>query len=460
MKAVDRSRLPELGPDPVFRFPAVERQTLGNGLRVWTVEHRDVPVVAMVLLLATGAAEDPDERSGVAALTADMLDEGSGERSALDIESAFARLGTQLDTEIGADLTLLSALTLSRFRDETLSLVADVVRRPRIAEEDFARVRELRLNRLLQLNDMPSAVADRTLTRLLYPGHPYGHLPIGSPASLRACTVADVREFHRRAWKPWRLTLILVGDASHADLLGAAERAFGDWSPAPDEEDGWSPREVTVPLPRTSPLVALVHRPGAAQSELRVGQVSVPRHTPDYHALILLNAILGGQFVSRLNMNLREQKGYTYGVRSGFDFRKGPGPFLVQAAVQTRATAHAVQETLDEIAAIGGSRPPTPEEMELARLSVTRGYPRNFETAGQIARGLVQLALFGLADDTFERFVPCVEQQGVADVTAAAGRLNPGQMVITAVGDREQIFGGLAGLGLGEPQILEADQDP
>ncbi len=455
MSRVDRSRLPAPAPDPPFRFPAVERRRLSNGLAVWTVEHREVPVVAMLLLLSSGAAEDPDDRPGLAALTADMLDEGSGERSALDLEAAFARLGAQFDTEIGPDATLLSALALARRRDDILALMADVARRPRLADEDFARVRDLRLNRLLQLRDLPAAVADRTLTRLLYQGHPYGHLPIGTAPSLRATGVDEVRRFHARVWKPCRMTLIMAGDGTHDELFESAERAFGDWRPPADEEDGFVPRAVDTAPARTSPVVALVPRQGAAQSEIRLGQVAVPRRTPDYHALILGNAILGGQFVSRLNMNLREQKGYTYGVRSGFDFRQGPGPFLVQAAVQTQATADAVRETLAEIAALRTTRPPTPEEMELARLSVTRGYPRNFETAGQVARGLVQLALYGLADDTFEQFVPCVERVTAEEVIAAAGRLDLRRMVVAVVGDREQVLPGLEALGLGEPQVLE-----
>ena len=455
MSPVDRSRLPAPGPEPPFRFPAVERRQLANGLRVWTVEHREVPVLAALLLLSNGAAEDPDERPGLAALTADMLDEGSGDRSALELEAAFARLGAQFDTEIGPDATLLSVLTLARRRDQVFELLADVVRRPRLAEEDFVRVRDLRLNRLLQLRDLPAAVADRTLTGLLYPGHPYGHQPIGTAPSLRGSTIDEVRSFHARAWKPWRMTLIMAGDLSHDEQMAAAERAFGDWRPAGDDQDGFAPREVNGVPARSAPIVAFVHREAAAQSEIRVGQVAVPRRTPDYHALVLLNAVLGGQFVSRLNMNLREEKGYTYGVRSGFDFRQGPGPFLVQAAVQTPATADAVQETLAEISALGATRPPGAEEMELARLSVTRGYPRNFETAGQVARGLVQLALYRLADDTFERFVPSMDRVTAEEVIAAAGRLDLNRMVVTVVGDRERAFHGLSGLGLGEPQLLE-----
>ncbi len=455
MTSVDRSRLPLPGPDPTFRIPEVRRFTLANGLRVWTVEQREVPVVSYLLLLASGASADPENRPGLAALTADLMDEGSGDRSAIDIEDALARMGAQLETEVGSDATVLSLLTLGRFRDEALALLADVATRPRLAESDFTRLRDLRLTRLMQLRDLPPAVADRTLTRLLYPAHPYGHLPMGTAEGLREVTIEEVRAHHACAWRPSRLTLIAVGDASHDELLASADRAFGGWAPA--SINGRPSRPSLGPEdrpPAVGPLVAIVDRPGAAQSEVRIGQVALPRQTPDYHALLVLNAILGGQFVSRLNMNLREDKGYTYGARSGFEFRLAPGPFVVQVAVQTSVTADAVREALDEIEAIGGARPATPEELDLARSALTRGYPRNFETAGQVARSLAQLALYGLPEDTFEQFVPGVAEVGIAEVTAGARRLDRSRMVVAIVGDRDRVSEGLAGLGLGDPTIV------
>lgn len=457
MTAIDRSRLPRPGADPAFRFPHVIRHTLANGLRVWTAEHRDVPVLSFILVLSSGAADDPPGRYGLASLTADMLDEGSGSRSALDIEDALSRLGAQLDTEVGSDASVVSLLTLSRFRDPALALLSDIVARPRLAEEDFERVRELRLTRLKQLRDLAPVVADRLLTRLLYPDHPYGHMPLGIAATLRAATVDAVREFHARAWRPSRMTLVAVGDDTHDELLRAVERALGWWTPEELMNDGNGAARLAAPAAAAARL-AILDRPGAAQSELRVGQVAVPRQTPDYHALLVLNAILGGQFVSRLNMNLREDKGYTYGARSGFDFRRSNGPFVVQAAVQTGATAESVQEVLAEVGAIGGSRPATNEEVELARSSLTRGYPRNFETAGQVARGLAQLALYGLPDDTFERFVPSVNAVDAAAVTKAAERIAPSRMTVAVVGDREVVEPSLARLGLGAPEVMEHEE--
>jgi predicted Zn-dependent peptidase len=210
--------------------------------------------------------------------------------------------------------------------------------------------------------------------------------------------------------------------------------------------------------PPPSARVSLVHRPGAAQSELRIGHVSVPRSTPDYHALLVLNLVLGGQFVSRVNMNLREDKGYTYGARTSFDFRRGPGPFVLQASVQSDATAAAVRESLRELTAIRGDRPVTREELELGRAGLTRGYPRNFETADQLGRAAAQLALYGLPDDYFTTFVPRVLALSEHDVTEVAQKhIDPSRLATIIVGDRDTAGPGLGELGLGE--MVEASLD-
>lgn len=464
MSPVDRSRLPVPSPAPAPRFPAVARRRLSNGLGACAVEHRGVPVVSFALLVSAGAAADPFDKPGLAALTADMLDEGSGSRSALDIEDALSSLGAQFETEVGSDATVLSLLTLPRFADQALALLRDIAARPNLSAGDFDRVRELRVNRVRQMRNVAPAIADLALARLLYPGHPYGRLPIGTMEGLESAGVGDVIDFHRQVWRPSLVTIVAAGDATCDELFDAVERAFGGWTePAADEARSLTlaPGVTTLPPP-SGPAVplAIVDRPGAAQSEIRVGQVGVARLTPDYAALLVLSMILGGQFVSRLNLNLREDKGYTYGVRSGFEFRRAPGPFVVQTAVQTGVTADAVREVLDELRAIVGTRPATAAEIDLAKAALTRGYPRSFETAGQIARGLAQITLYELPDDTLERFVPLIHGVTAGDIADAARRLDPDRMTVAIVGDREQVAPGLAALGLGEPMPLSAEAEP
>ena len=445
----DRTRLPEPGPARAFALPAVEKSTLPNGLRVWTVRHDQVPVVSFVLLVARGASADPVGKDGLAAITADMLDEGSGDRSAIQIHEALGRLGAQFDTDIGADATALSVTALSRVADRTLELMADVVARPSLRENDFERVRQLRLHRLKQMRDSASAVADRAFLRLLYGDDPYGHTPIGDEASLTALTIDDVRAFHARAIAPGAATLLAVGDCTHDEIVRHAEQVLGGWS-------GEGGADVASTAPSESPVrLAIVPRPKAPQSELRIGHVAVARSTPDYHALALANAILGGQFVSRINLNLREDKGFTYGARTSFEFRRRPGPFVLQVGVQTAATARAIEESIGEIAGIRGPRPVTNEELSFGIAALTRGYARNFETADQISRAVMQIALYGLPDDYYATFVGDVERVTRDEVSRVMTRhVDPARLTVLIVGDLDVVGRDLVGLGLGEPIVM------
>lgn len=447
--AVDRSRLPALGPDPGFGFPKIRRGALANGMAVWTIEHRAVPLVSFLVLLPAGSAADPANRPGLAALTSDMLDEGCGDLNAIELHAALGRIGAHLDSEIGSDATILTLTSLSRYAERGVAMLADMFIRPRLDQRDFDRVRELRLNRLVQMRDMGPALADRAFAQLLYPSHPYGHLPLGSEGSLRAMLLREVSAFHHEQFMPARMTVVAAGDAPHAELAALVERAFGGWAHAPGATP---PAERTIDQAPPAPAnrLALLHRPGAAQSELRIGHVAVSRSTPDYHALLVLNMVLGGQFVSRINMNLREDKGYTYGVRTSFDFRRGPGPFALAASVGSEVTVEAILEALSEIRAIRGDRPVTREELETGRAALTRGYPRNFETAEQISRGAAQLALYGLADDYFTTFVPKVLAVDEAAVTRAAeAHIDPARLLTVIVGDRERVGPSLPRLELG-----------
>jgi zinc protease len=458
--AVDRSFLPRPGAEPPFVFPEIRRHRLANDVDVWTAEHRDVPLVSTLVLIRSGAAFDPPDRHGLAALTGDLLDEGCGDLDALGLHDKLGRLGAQLETEVGADATLLGLTSLDRFAKDALALLAEMLTRPRFAEADFERVRDLRVNRLLQLREMPPAVAERTFLRLIYGDHPYGHLPIGTAESLRKLVAGEAAAFHRQMYHPSRASLIAVGNASHEQLFDLIAGAFEGWR---TEGTHAYPDPAALPVaPATSSgdRIFVVSRPGAPQSELRVGHLGVSRSSPDYHALVTLNLVLGGQFVSRINTNLRERKGYTYGARTTFDFRRGPGPFVLHASVQSEATTDAVREALGELQAIRHDRPVTDDELTLGRAAVTRGYPRNFETAEQIARAIAQLALYDLPQDYFTQFVPTVMALTPGDLTrAAADHIHPDRLVAVVVGDPEKIGTSLAEAGLGVPAMSTLEDE-
>ena len=456
--AVDRKRLPSLGADPAFTFPAPRKASLANGLSVWTLEHRGVPAVTLLLLLPVGSSCDQPARAGLASLTGALLDEGSGERSALEVHDALARIGARFDMDVGVDATALRVTTLARFADRAMSLLAEMAIRPRFERDDFARIRDLRLNRLTQLRDVASAVADRAFAGALYAGHPYGHMPSGTEAAVRTITREEVVAFHRDYYRASDATLIVVGAGAHDEWRENAAKAFEGWSAAARRDTPVaqpSPEAAVLPPDATERLV-VVDRPSAAQSELRIGHVAAARSTPDYHALMVLNMVLGGQFASRLNLNLREAKGYTYGARTAFDFRRSRGPFVAQASVQTDATSASIREVLAEIRAIRGDRPVTEDELALAKAALTRGYPRSFETAGQIAHACAQMALHRLPDDSFTQFVPRVMRVDQATVTAVArAHLDPERVSTVIVGDRRAIAPSLAELRLGSPVEIE-----
>jgi predicted Zn-dependent peptidase len=453
MSPIDRSRLPLVGPTPPFQFAAIRKDRLKNQLAVWTAEHRGLPLVSILLVFPSGSAADFEGYEGLAALTADMLDEGSGDRSAIDINAAFARIGAHLDIDVSSDATVLSVSCLSRFATQALELMADCVMRPRLADADFDRIRQLRRTRLMQIRDMASAVADRAFMQLVYGAHPYGHMALGTEEALRQITIEDVRAFHQRIFRPASATLVASGEISPAEFQQMAGDAFGGWMMPPAAS--LADPTLAPPPPEPAHRLALVNKTGAAQAEIRIGEVGVSRSTPDYHPLIVLNMVLGGQFVSRINMKLRQEKGLTYGARTSFDFRRGRGPFMLQTSVQIDGTADAVQDALKEIDAIRSDRPPTSQEVEAAKAALTRGYTRNFETVEQVARAMAQLLLYGLPDNYFDTFAMRVGDVDVEQVRDVAVRhLNPGKLATAIVADAALVGPQLTRAGLGEPAPL------
>ena len=458
MSPVDRSRLPVPVADRPFHFPRIVKRALPNGLELRAVTHRSVPIASVVLLIPGGSSVDPADAHGLVSITAGLIDEGSRGQSALEVADRVARIGAELDVDVGMDAVVVGLTTLDRFLGAGLALVHEIVTEPDLANDDFNRIRNLRLERLRQMKDHAGAMADRAFARVLYGSHPYGHLSLGTEAALNAMTVDATKALHAAMFTPAGATLVVVGDRPEDELLDEAASLFGTWraatSPLAIDRDAALSPPPAVPEVR----LAVVSRPGAAQSELRIGHACAPRSIPDYHVLLILNTILGGDFVSRLNLNLREQKGFTYGVRTGFNLRRGIGPFVLQTSVGTDVTGAALQEAWREIGDIATARPATDLEVAQAFASLSKGYPRGFETAGQVARSVAQLALHGLPDSYFEQFVPKLAQVTAADVTTAARRyLDREKMTTIVVGDLDKIAASLPALGLGPHRVLTID---
>ncbi len=438
-----RSLPPLAGHATAVRFPPIARDQMASGLRVWSLPWTSVPVVTVALLLESGTAQDPAELPGVASLAADLTDEGAGGRDVVALSEAFARLGTHLDVDAGQDATLLTFTTLVRNFDACLALLADVVMRPHLAEADFQRIRELRISRLRQMSSSASATADRAFLEGVFGAHPYGHGTLGTTRTMQSVGVDRVRACHRDMFKAGLATLIVAGDVPAGDVTAAARRHFGDWTGTPDL--GASPLPLAV---ASAPRCLLVHRPGAPQSELRIGHLGPRRDPASFPVLATLNAALGGQFTSRLNQLLRETKGYTYGIRTSFDFRRGCSTFGCDTSVQSDATADAIRDALDEFRAVGSSRPIDEAECLRARDSLTRGYVRHFETAAHLARAAIELVKLDLPDDTFDRFVPAVSAVTATNVhDAARVFINADECVIAIVGDAEKNRAGLSAFG-------------
>jgi predicted Zn-dependent peptidase len=444
----DRSAPPELGPPPALVLPAIQRAALSNGARVIMLEKHNVPLVQVNLVVGTGYASDPQDMIGLASMAADMMDEGAGGRDALRLADEIEFLGARLSVRAGGHQTTVSLHTpLSRL-DAALELMAAVALEPDFPAEELERKRLARLNRMLQARNEPRAVASAIFDRTLYPDHPYGHPTIGYPETVRAMTVEDLERWHAIYFRPNNAFFVVVGDVTMEEMRPKLEALFGDWRRGRIPSADWPEAEQV-----TGRNVYLVDKPGAAQSEIRIGRIGVPRLTDDYYALVVMNTILGGSFTSRLNQNLREEHGYTYGARSYFDFAQLAGPFQASSAVQTAVTDAALTEFMKEL---NGILEPVPEEeLERAKNFVALRFPSRFQTVARIAGQLTQLELYDLPGDYFNEYVERILAVTQADVQRVARQyIVPDQMAVIVVGDRATIEDGIWALELGPIENL------
>jgi zinc protease len=447
-----RKDTPKPGPVKAAQLPTPVQFTLPNGLTVILSERRELPVVSASLVFASGSGDNPADMPGLANFTAAMLDEGTKTRNALQISDEAARLGTVLLTGSTMDQTQISITSLAPQFGRALDLVADVALNPTFAAEEIERQRGSRLANLVAQKSNPGQIASRVMAAALYgPAHPYGYVELGTEASNKAIARDAMIAHWKRHLVPGNAALVVVGATSRRELEPLATKAFGGWT-------GTRATRTTLPAPRsTEAKLVIVDTPGAAQTQVRVASIGVPRATPDFEALEVVNTLLGGLFTSRINLNLREDKGYTYGAFSTFAARREPGPFFVGAGIRTDATAPAVTEIFKEIQKMKDVEV-TRDELSLGRDSLVLSLPGRFETTGQAAGSFATLFVYDLGLDYYSRYMEKVLGIDAATAhTAAQKHLIPERMLVVAVGDRKKIEADMAKLNLGTIEYRDAD---
>ncbi len=454
--AFDRTKPPTQPRPAELTVPTVRTSNLPNGIRLNVVEHHELPLVHVILSIGGGARLD-GSRPGLATFTANMLDEGAGTRNALQLRSELAYLGAQLTTAADWDRTIVSLKVPLRTLEPALDLMADVVLRPTFSAAEVTRQRGLRLTGILQRKDQPNTLAQLAFNTALYsPGHPYYNPTGGDSATTATLDSARVRVFYDATIRPSRATIYAVGDMSPAQLREALATRFGGWR---DPQSAAVVRSHVAPTTLGSGRrIVLVDKPNAAQSVMVIGAPGLERSSPDYAAVEVMNTILGGLFTSRLNFNLRETKGYTYGVGSRYDFRLAPGPFTASAAVRTNVTDSSLVEFFKELRKMRDSLV-TEEELAKAKASLELGIPDELETTSQIAGEMAALGVFGLTLDEKRDFARKVRAVTKADVQRAARQYVPeDRVLITVVGDLAKVRAGIEALMLGEVSVLEVGQ--
>jgi predicted Zn-dependent peptidase len=450
----DRSKPPALGPPPRLELPPIQKRTLSNGLPVWLIESHEVPIAQVNLVVLAGSGDDPAGKFGVAGLTAAMLDEGAGSRSALEISDAVEQVGGVLGTGSSFDASAVRLnAPVSKLRD-ALGVMADVALRPTFPQVELDRLRQERITALLQARDDPPSIASRAFSRILFgPSHRYGTGGTGTENTLKTLSADDLRAFHSVFYQPSNAAFVVVGDIETEAILPELEARFGVW------KAGARATRKDIPI-ATQPARGQIHivdKPDAEQSQIVMGWVGVPRSTSDYFTLVVLNTILGGSFTSRLNQNLRERHGYTYGASSAFDMRLSAGPFIAAAGVQTDKTAEALREFFNELKGISGHI--AAEELARARNYVALGFPAEFETSSDLSRRIEELIVYELPEDYFERYVPAVQAVTADDIRKAAARyIEPSQFVVVIVGDRKRIEPGIRATDLGPVRVMTVDE--
>lgn len=453
---LDRTKRPEALKTPKVQLPNIQKAILSNGLHIWLVEQHELPIVAFNLVIQAGSDHDPVTKPGIASMTADVLDEGTTTRDALKIADELEFIGANLGVRSDADGSYLTLNTITKRLNEALAVYTDVLVNPSFPQKDFERLKKQRQTALLQQKDRPAAIASIAFNHLIYgSNHPYGNDASGTAKSLNEMTRDDLVRFYTSYYRPNNATLIIVGDVKLAEMTKRLEDLLAGWKSAD------VPTVALPPVPSVDKRrLYLIDKPGAAQSEIRIGYPAAARNTPDFFPLSLMNRMLGGQFTSRLNLNLREKHGFTYGARSGFSFNKQAGPFVASAGVTTAKTDSSLREFKYEIDRMNTDGM-TAEELAFVKKGFAGNFALNFETPAQIAGALQNIVLHNLPEDYYGTYLQNVDEVSLSYVQKVARKyLDSSRMAFVVVGDLKVIREGSEKLGLGETVVCDVDGNP
>jgi len=456
-ETLDRSKPPTPGPTPILRVPAWNRSTLSNGAELVVSEKHDLPLVSFTITFSGGYNQaDPVARRGLADMTAAMMSEGTKTRDGEALAAALQLLGTTVAVRIAGETGTIAFQCIASKFPATLDIVADMLVNPSFPPAALERLRAQRLVALAQARDQPGAIASRVFPRLVYgDAHPYGQNV--TEASLKAITRDDVAAFHREYFGPGRALVTVVGDVNVAAATGSIEKALSAW-PRGGERPAF--QYPAAPASHAS-TIYLADKPGAAQSTFAIGTTGPPRSTPDYFALQVMNTILGGMFQSRLNANIREEKGYSYGVSSSFAYGKGPGAFRAGGDIVSAKSDAALVEFMKELRGIRGERPITDEELSTAKDALTQRLPGTFASAQSINAAIVSLWTQQLPDDYYQQYAARIAAVRREDVVRVARQyIDVDHLIIVIVGDRSTIEGPLRATRVAPIAITDIEGDP
>ena len=436
-----------------FQLPEIKRIELDNGLPVMFVQKENLPIVQISIAISAGSKYEAPEKKGLAYLTTALIDEGAGKYSALELDDEIEKLGSVLSTSVDHDMALISMMTLKENFERSLELLSLVVSQPKLDESDFDREKKKLLTKIIQLNDDPSYIANSLFEKQIYNNTPYSLPTIGNEDTVTNVTLNDIKKYYEKYYLPSNSYLVVVGNISGEDLTSKLNTYFASWNKAGEIQD------VSAQMNKVPSKLYIVHRDNSAQCEIRIGHVCEGRNNPDFYARSLMNTILGGQFSSRINLNLREDKGYTYGANSSFSYKKGIGHFYVSTAVQNENAVSSVKEILKELTGIKEGI--KQEEVDFAKSYQVKSFPSMFETYSQIARNLTHLIIHSLPDNYFNTYIDKIEAQTLKEIfSAAKNHIDLDNFVILLVGDKNVLSAKLQEETGLEPIELNIKGDP